>query len=115
MSDYRDLKVWQAAQELAVDVLKACDRSRWGHHRSLREQILRSAASVPANIAEGSAYRTSGDFARFLQYAIGSSSELESHLDLASAMALISRRDALKLISRVSVVRSMLYRLRDSL
>jgi four helix bundle protein len=46
--------------------------------------MRRSASSIPANIAEGSGRNTEKDFARFLDNAMGSASELEYQLLLAN-------------------------------
>jgi len=49
----------------------------------LVSQTRRSAASVPANIAEGWGRRGNSEFHRFLQIAMGSASELEYHILLS--------------------------------
>ncbi len=49
----------------------------------LTTQIRRSCASIPANIAEGCGRKGDAEFARFLQIALGSASELEYHSLLA--------------------------------
>jgi len=55
----------------------------------LRSQIRRSCASIPANIAEGCGRGGDKDFARFLQIAMGSASELEYHVLLARDLNLL--------------------------
>ena len=47
-------------------------------------QIRRSAASIGANMAEGCGRSGEREFARFLRIALGSASELEYHLILAT-------------------------------
>ena len=56
-------------------------------------QMRRAAISIPANIAEGSSRSTDADFARFLQIAIASATELEYHLEFAADTDLIARAD----------------------
>ncbi|MHB1279215.1 MAG: four helix bundle protein [Bacteroidia bacterium] len=43
---------------------------------AIRDQILRSAVSIPSNIAEGSQRNSEKDFIKFLYYSKGSASEL---------------------------------------
>ena len=46
----------------------------------LRDQLVSSAASICANIAEGFGRRSHPDFARFLTISSGSVKELQNHL-----------------------------------
>ena len=65
--------------------------------------------SVPANIAEGSAHVSAREFARFLQYALASASEAESHLQLARDLELIDETDFNDLLSHIVDTRRMLH------
>jgi four helix bundle protein len=49
-------------------------------HYDLRDQLISSAASICANIAEGFGRRSHPDFARFLAISSGSVKELQNHL-----------------------------------
>lgn len=54
IKSYRDLIVWQKAHGLARMVLKAARGfPRTDEARIVKSQLIRSATSVPANIAEG--------------------------------------------------------------
>ena len=46
----------------------------------MKLQMARSATSVPGNIAEGSAKRSQKDYARYVEIALGSTFELDTHL-----------------------------------
>ncbi|HUQ82020.1 MAG TPA: four helix bundle protein [Gemmatimonadaceae bacterium] len=94
MQAFRNLAVWQRAHELAV----LCHRTpfRRGPHASpgLRSQLLRAAASIAANIAEGAGQRSMAQFARFLEIAISSTHELDNHIELARSLGMIEARAA---------------------
>ena len=53
--------------------------------------MRRAAQSIPANLAEGCGRASDTDFAKFVQIAIGSSTELEYHLQFAFETELINR------------------------
>lgn len=72
---FTDLTVWQKAHEVTLLVYRVTeafpDRERFG----IVAQIRRSAASVPANIAEGFGRRTTRELLRSLQIARGETEE----------------------------------------
>jgi len=55
--------------------------------------MRRSSSSIGANIAEGSCRKGDNDFARFLQMAMGSASELEYHILLAHDLEVLKTLD----------------------
>jgi four helix bundle protein len=70
--------------------------------------MRRAAVSVGANIAEGSCRGGDVDFARFLQMAAGSASELEYHLLLARDLELLEAPDYQRLSDGTVEVKRML-------
>ena len=83
MADYRRLLVWQRAHALALNVERAARAIRSAHHISFRNQLVRSAFSISANIVEGRTRQSQAEFARYLRIALNSASELEYHLLVA--------------------------------
>ena len=67
MQSFRNLKVWEKAHVLTLDVYKASKSFPREELYGLTSQMRRAAISVGANIAEGSSRRGDVDFARFLQ------------------------------------------------
>ncbi len=65
--------------------------------------------SVPTNIVEGSAHSSPHEFARFLQYALASVSELEGHIQLARDLELMTEQDFTPFLARIVDVRKMLH------
>jgi four helix bundle protein len=111
MQDFKKLQVWQKAHALTLGVDRASKRIRGSQYASLRSQIFRAAASIPANIAEGRRQRSQRDFGRFLSIALNSSSELEYHLILARDTKNMPEKEFLSLVGQTITVRKMLYAL----
>jgi four helix bundle protein len=80
---FKELKVWHKAHEMTMAVYEATRAFPSEELYGLTSQLRRSAASIPANIAEGCGRRSDGEMARFLQIARGSASEIEYHIFLA--------------------------------
>lgn len=81
---FEELGIWKRSCRLATDLRIALHKSTFF---SLKDQIQRSAISIPSNIAEGSERDSSKDFARFLKYSKGSSAELRTQLMIYKAVA----------------------------
>ena len=109
MSDFKRLQVWHKAHALSLSVDRVSTRMRGTRYASLRNQIFRAAMSIPANIAEGRRQKSEKEFARFLGYALNSSSELEYHLIVARDTKVIANADFVSLITQTITVRKMLY------
>jgi four helix bundle protein len=71
-------------------------------------QIRRSAASIPANIAEGHGRENTGSFIQHLRIAQGSTKELETHLLLAQRVGLLEPHKLEPLLSRTAEIGKML-------
>ncbi|EXI71435.1 MAG TPA: four helix bundle protein [Candidatus Accumulibacter phosphatis] len=81
----------------------------------LTAQLLRAAASVPANIAEGHARGTRKDYAHFVSVARGSLAETETFLLLAVRTGLLQEDQAARAQSLTSELGKMLTVLRQRL
>jgi four helix bundle protein len=109
VANFRNLRVWQAAQAMAVDAHRITSRMRGMGSSTLRDQFKRAAMSVPTNIVEGSAHSSPREFARFVQYALASASELEGHAQLARDLELMTEHDFTSFLARIVDVRKMLH------
>lgn len=83
MKNFRDLQIWSRSHALTLEIYRITQRFPGVETYGLLSQMRRSASSVPTNIAEGCGRNTDKDFARFLDTAMGSASELEYQLILA--------------------------------
>ncbi len=89
VNSYRDLVVWQKARSLATEAYRLCMTPSFDRHRGLADQIMRSAVSIPSNIAEGDERGTNKDALRFLLIARGSLAELDTQLSIAESIGII--------------------------
>ncbi|WP_202967277.1 four helix bundle protein [Nitrospira moscoviensis] len=64
--------------ELAINVYQATAGFPKEEIYGLSLQARRSAVSIPSNIAEGAARRSSKEFVHYLYIALGSAAELEN-------------------------------------
>lgn len=108
MQNYRQLSVWRLAHSLALNVHRLTSSIPRQHNSGLISQLRRAALSIPANISEGCGRESNRDFAKFLQIAIGSSSELEYHLQFCGDAELMQRQECDARLAEVVQVRRML-------
>ncbi len=79
---FKELRVWQSAKELAVEIYKLTEEGKLSKDFGLKDQMQRSAVSIAANIAEGYERNSNNDFIRFLIISKGSLSELITLLEI---------------------------------
>jgi len=108
VKDFRKLEVWEKAHQLAVSAYKATASFPKEEQYGLTSQIRRAALSIPANIAEGCGRGSDSDFARFLQIAMGSGSELEYEFILARDLGCLDATQHVELEKTVQSVKQML-------
>lgn len=107
MKDFRTLRVWQEAHQLALGIYRQTDTFPNKYH-SIINQIQRAALSVPTNIAEGCGRDTDPDLRRFLQIAMGSASEVEYLLLMSLDLGLLKPENYSELnLATISVKRML--------
>jgi four helix bundle protein len=106
---HRDLIAWQEAIRLVEIVYRDTAAFPSEETFGLKNQLRRSAVSVPSNIAEGSARNTRGELVQFLGIARGSLAELETQLVVATRLGLLNEAvSSIKQVDRVGRLLSAL-------
>src|SRR5947209_16566210 len=90
---YKDLIVWQKGIELAKAVYKLTMSFPAEEKFGLVSQMRRAAVSIPSNIAEGQARRTTPEFIQFVTHAQGSTAELDTQIILAVELQFCPKTD----------------------
>jgi len=86
MKTHKDLVVWQKAMDFVFDIYKLTSNFPSDEKFGLISQMRRSSVSIPSNIAEGAARNSTKDYVRFLYISLGSLSELETQIIIASKL-----------------------------
>lgn len=108
MQDFRNLKVWEKAHALALEVYQKTKDFPGEERYGLTSQMRRCAMSVPTNIAEGCGRGSDSEMARFLQIAMGSACELEYTLLLAKDLGMLNGPGHEALAPKLAEVKRML-------
>lgn len=87
---FEDLQVWKESIELSITIYQNTLSEKLNKDFVLREQIRKSAISIPSNIAEGFESDSKNQFIYFLQIAKGSSGELRIQLKIAESLRYIT-------------------------
>ena len=102
---FEQLDVWKRASRLACDTYKALANCK---DYGFKDQVTRSAVSIPSNIAEGMERDSQAEQARFLYYAKGSAGELVTQVYIGIQIGLIKKESGLKLVTESKEVASMI-------
>ncbi len=106
---YKDLEVFQVSYKLALTISKTVRNYPGPEQFELARQIRRAARSIPANIVEGWAKRSSApEFKRYLQVAIGSCDECKLWLELSKDEGYLTPQQCEELLNEFNRLGAML-------
>jgi len=104
MGNFRDLKIWQEAKNIAVDIYKITGNGQFEKDYGLKDQIRRASVSISSNIAEGDERNSNKEAIRFLYIANGSLAEVISQLHIALDIGYIDNTNFDTLIKRLETL-----------
>ncbi len=111
MNKYRNLEIWKLGIVLAKDVYEVTSHLPESERYGLSSQMRRCACSFSSNVAEGSGRNGSREFYHFLGIAYGSLCELDTQVELAKSLKMISDEASSKLASDIITLQKMTYTL----
>lgn len=112
---YKSLIVWQKSILMVKDIYTLTGQFPNDEKFGLVSQMRRAAVSIPSNIAEGHARRTTPDYVRFVSNAQGSLAELDTQLIISVELGYCGAGTEGSIFSLIIEVRKMLNALRRSL
>ena len=105
---HHSLDVWQKAMDIVTDIYKLTKAFPKEELYGLTSQMRRAAVSIPSNIAEGRARRSTKDYLRFIVMARGSVAELETQMQIGVNLAYASAEETETIQNDVTRVGRML-------
>jgi four helix bundle protein len=110
-----NLAVAARAKRLAVTIYKLTAMFPASERYGLTTQMRRAAVSIGSNIAEGCGRHGDSGLVAFLQIAMGSASELEFQVSMATELGIVSATQAAPASAELKQVMMMLTRLIQAL
>jgi four helix bundle protein len=115
MHNIKELKIWNKAMDLAVQVYELSSKFPSDERFGLTSQVRRCAVSIPSNISEGAGRNTKDEFKQFLGIANGSAYELQTQLIIANKLNFIDENSTESILEIIDEIQKMNYKLQLSL
>ena len=104
---HKNLEVWKRSINLVLTIYTETKRFPTEERFGLSQQMRRAAVSIPSNIAEGSARKSTNELKQFLFISLGSLAELETQVIIASELG-YSDDQSNKILEELNQLRKML-------
>ena len=108
MGNFLKLRVWLIAKGLAVKIYKLTQNTQFRKDFGFKDQIQRSAVSIPSNIAEGEESGTNKLSVRYFYIAKGSTAELMTQLIIANEIGYLDNTQKNILVDECDKISAML-------
>jgi four helix bundle protein len=101
---HKRLDIWKESVKLSIDIYRITEHFPKSEAYGLTSQMRRAAVSVPANVAEGAARKSSKEFTAYLYISGGSLSELDTLIEIAAQLEYITASEREKLDKQVESI-----------
>ena len=93
IKSYKDLEIYKKSYKIALKIHELTKSFPETERYDLTSQIRRCSKSIPTNIAEGYGRQSKEEFKRFLRISLGSSNELQVHLDFSKDLRYLKEEE----------------------
>jgi len=111
MHRFKELIAWQKSRALVKVIYNYTASFPKEEIYGITSQIRRASVSIPTNISEGCGRRTNAQFLNFLDYALGSSIEVENLLILSNDLNFINEENYKLLEAQCLEIQRLIYSL----
>lgn len=105
---FTDLKAWQAAYELTIEIYKLTKKFPKEELFCLVSQMRRASISISSNIAEGFGRRSYKEKIQFYYHSQGSIIELKNQLIVSAGVGYIKKHELSKMAEKINQVHRLL-------
>ncbi len=102
------LEVWKRSIKLVISIYKLTAQYPQEEKYGLVNQMRRAVISIPTNIAEGAARKTTKEYIQFLYVSRGSLSEIDTQLEISLQLGYINSENYTRIIEEVNEIGRML-------
>lgn len=107
IKSYKDLLIWQKGISLVKEIYLLTETLPGDEKFGLISQLRRASVSIPSNIAEGYGRQSTGDYSRFLTYAVGSAYELDTLCRILVELELKAQKDINEITEEIESISKM--------
>ena len=97
MKTHKDLDVWKDAIRFVTEIYKSTSSFPKEELYGITSQIRKAAISIPSNIAEGAARKSSNEFRQFLYISLSSAVEIDTQLIIAQNLGFVKSETVSKI------------------
>ncbi|MEQ1706238.1 MAG: four helix bundle protein [Rickettsiales bacterium] len=115
VESHENLEVWQIGIKLVKLIYQLTDSFPDKEKYRLTDQMCRAVVSIPSNIAEGGARKSTKEFMCFISISIGSLAELRTQIVIARELGYINKEAISKISALVVVLGKKLHGLYNAL
>ena len=108
MGNFKELLVWKKSIELVTEIYEITSVFPSEEKFGLVSQIRRAAVSIPSNIAEGNARRSSADYIQFLKIARGRGAEVETQIIISKNLGFMNDVKCEELTLKITEIMKMI-------
>ena len=112
--NFKNLKIYDDAFRLSKDLYLFFGDKQMVSFRA-KEQLLASASSICANLAEMAAFESKPAMKQKVITCIGEANECEFWMDMMEQLKVLPQREHLDFMNRLVKIRSMLFNLKKSM
>jgi four helix bundle protein len=113
--NYKELKISQRSIELVDLCYDYVEELPKEERFNLKQQIIRCACSIPANIAKGAGKGTNLHFAEFVSISLGSCFELETHFVICERRNFGKAALRKQVLEEISELKNMIFTFQKTL